>query len=52
MITAGMDFAFQFAEVNYNFFENVTDLLAKHPNGRKFKFFFSTLDDYMKAIKA
>ncbi len=46
MITAGMDFAWQFAEVHYQFFENVTDFYAHHVQGRKFKFFFSTVDDY------
>jgi hypothetical protein len=30
MITAGMDFAWQFAEVHYQFFDNVTDFYAHH----------------------
>ena len=50
MITAGMDFAWQFAEVNFKFFENVTALYASHETGRKFKFMFSTVDEYFQAI--
>jgi hypothetical protein len=38
MIEAGMDFAYQFAEINYNFWENVTQLFEADPVGRKFKF--------------
>lgn len=50
MITAGMDFAFLFAEVNYNFFENVTEAFSSHALGKKFRFKFSTVDQYFKAI--
>jgi hypothetical protein len=51
MITAGMDFAYQYADINFKFFENVTDLLNHDSNGKKYKLKFSTLDEYMKAIK-
>ena len=49
MITAGNDFAFKFAEVNYQFLENATQAINKNANGRKFKFMYSTVDEYMKA---
>ena len=52
MITAGMDFAFQFAEVNYQFFENVTSFYNRTPGGKKLKFQYSTVDEYMMAIQA
>jgi Glycosyl hydrolases family 38 N-terminal domain len=51
MITAGMDFAWQFAHVNYKFFDNVTALYSNHTFGRKFKFIYSTVDDYFTAIQ-
>lgn len=50
MITAGMDFAWQFAHVNYEFFENTTAVFMNDTYGRKFNFFYSTVDNYMHAI--
>jgi len=38
MITAGMDFAWQFAHVNYAFFDNVTAAFRNHTAGKKFTF--------------
>ena len=52
MVTAGMDFAWLFAHVNFEFFENVTALYANHKLGSRFKFMFSTVDEYFKAILA
>lgn len=49
MITAGMDFAYQFAHLHYEFFDNVTSFFGTVPGGKKFKFQFSTVDDYMRA---
>jgi len=50
MITAGMDFAWQFAHVNYGFFDNVMGVFMDHADGKKFNFFYSTVDNYMKAV--
>lgn len=50
MITAGMDFAWQFAHINYQFFDNVTHLYSNHEKGRRFKFMYSTVDEYFQAI--
>lgn len=50
MITAGMDFAWQFANVNFEFFDSIAATVKAEPYGRKFKFFYSTVDDYFKAV--
>ena len=50
MITAGMDFSWQFAEVQYNFFDNITDVFKNHSQGSKFRFQYSSVDEYFKAI--
>jgi hypothetical protein len=50
MITAGMDFAWQFAHVNYDFFDNATAILMNDTYGHKFNFFYSTVDNYMQAV--
>ena len=51
MITAGMDFAFQHAEINFKFLENVTEAFSAAKLGKKFKFFYSTVDEYFSSLK-
>ena len=51
MITAGMDFAWQFANVNYAFFDNVTEVYMSHLNGRNLNIFYSTVDNYFQSVK-
>jgi hypothetical protein len=52
MITAGMDFAYQFAHDNYMFLEKVFQATKDHPDAvyNKFKFRYSTVDEYYQAI--
>jgi|LauGreDrversion4_2_1035121.scaffolds.fasta_scaffold215933_2 hypothetical protein len=47
MITAGMDFAFQFAEHNFKFVEKIIYLTKEIKN---MKFVFSTVDEYFQAV--
>jgi hypothetical protein len=51
MLTAGNDFAFQFAEVSFSFMENATAVIRNSEHGRKFDFKFSTVDEYFQAIQ-
>lgn len=46
MITAGMDFSWQFANVQYDFFDNVTAVFRSHKDGKNFRFYYSTVDEY------
>jgi len=46
MITAGQDFTHMFAEANFDFLEKVMTLLSKTKEAAKFRFKFSTVDEY------
>jgi hypothetical protein len=49
LITAGMDFSFYFGDLTYSFLESAFGLIEEGSKGR-FKFLFSTVDDYFQAI--
>lgn len=50
MFTLGADFSHMFATEIYTFFDNYVEVINNHTNGRKFKFFYSTLNEYLVAI--
>ena len=51
LIPAGMDFAFQFAELSYTFLEETFQLLESVDSKVKLKFIYSTVDEYYQAIQ-
>jgi lysosomal alpha-mannosidase len=53
LFTLGTDFAFQFAELSYKYIDEFVEVALAHPRGgKKFKFVYSTVQEYVDAVKA
>ena len=50
MITAGMDFAYQFAHDNFMFLEKVFQTIKNNPYAKNVTLRYSTVDEYYQAI--
>ncbi len=52
MFTIGADFAFQYANLSYNYVEEIVKIVSEHPEGgRIFKFKYSTVQEYITAVR-
>ncbi len=50
LISAGMDFSYQFADLSYKFLEDSFKIIGTEEIRAKMKFKYSTVDEYYKAI--
>lgn len=53
LFTMGADFAFQYANLSFSYIEEVVKLMSEHTKaGRTIKFKYSTVQEYMDAVKS
>jgi len=50
MFTLGTDFSFQFANITYNFIDQIVKLVKDDKRGNKFSFKYSTVREYLDAV--
>ena len=51
LIPAGMDFTFLYAQLNYKFLDRAFSLIGSRREGMNLKLRYSTVDEYVTAIK-
>ena len=47
----GTDFAFQYANITYEYIEGIARIVNNHKDGAKFKFVYSTAQEYVDAVR-
>lgn len=52
MFTLGTDFAFQYANISYKYIDDWVAVANSIPDGKKFKFVYSTVQEYLSAVQA
>jgi alpha-mannosidase len=52
IIPFGTDFSFMWANINYEYLDNLKKLFATKRAARKFRFHYSTVDEYFKALNS
>ncbi|TNV85114.1 hypothetical protein FGO68_gene2057 [Halteria grandinella] len=52
LFTLGTDFAFQFANLSYNYIDSWVQVANSIPAGKKFKFVYSTVQEYQDAVQS
>lgn len=51
LIPAGMDFAYVFAGITFEFLEEAFEIIENAKGSSKIKFIYSTVDEYVSSIK-
>lgn len=52
LFTLGTDFAFQFANLSYQYIDNWVAVANSIPAGKKYKFVYSTAQEYVEAVQS
>ena len=52
LFTLGTDFAFQFADLSYKYIDGIVKAVNDNKEGKKFKFIYSTVQEYVDSVQS